>query len=73
MIEEELAQKSEIERFMEKRSTHAEAAIKLGLSQRQFRRILQRYRKVGASGLVSKKRGVTVEIRKRLDGAGGLL
>ena len=71
MTEEELARKSEIERVTEKRSTQSEAAIKLGLSQRQLRRILQRYRKEGVSGLVSKKRGVTVEIRKRLDGAGG--
>ena len=58
MTEEELARKSEIERVMEKRTTQAEAAIKLGLSERQFRRILQRYRKEGVSGLVSKKRGV---------------
>ena len=58
MTEEELARKSEIERVLEKRTTQAEAAIKLGLSQRQFRRILQRYRKEGVSGLVSKKRGV---------------
>ena len=58
MTEEELARKSEIERVLEKRTTQAEAAIKLGLSQRQLRRILQRYRKEGVSGLVSKKRGV---------------
>ena len=58
MNSKELARKSEIERVLEKRTTQAKAAIKLGLSQRQFRRILQRYRKEGVSGLVSKKRGV---------------
>ena len=58
MNNKELARKSEIERVLEKRTTQAKAAIKLGLSQRQFRRILQRYRKEGVSGLVSKKRGV---------------
>ena len=57
MTEEELTRKSEIERVLERRSTQAEAASKLGLSQRQFRRILKRFRKDGVSGLISKKRG----------------
>lgn len=57
MSKEELARKTEIERVTERRTTQAEAACRLGISQRHFRRILQRYRQEGLSGLVSKKRG----------------
>lgn len=58
MNNQELRRKTEIERVLEKRTTQSNAASKLGLSERQFRRILQSYRKEGVSGIVSKKRGI---------------
>ena len=41
----ELDRKSEIENVLEKRESQKEAALKLDISERQFRRILQCYRK----------------------------
>jgi transposase len=58
MSNEELHRKSEIENVLENRGSQKEAAHKLGISERHFRRILQRYRKEGLAGIVSKKRGV---------------
>ena len=57
MSNKELARKTEVERVIDHRITQKAAANKLGVTERQFRRILQRYREEGDSGLVSRKRG----------------
>lgn len=56
MTSKELARKTEVERALDHRNTQKEAAAKLGISERQFRRILRRYRQEGDEGLVSRKR-----------------
>ena len=58
MSNKELQRKSVIEGVLEKRESQREASIRLGISERHFRRILQRYRKEGVAGIVSKKRAV---------------
>jgi len=58
MSNEELLRKSAIEGVLERRESQKVVSVRLGISERQFRRILQRYRREGISGLVSKKRGV---------------
>ena len=57
MTRKELCRKTEVERVLDQRLTQREAASKLGVTERQFRRILKRYREEGDGGLVSKKRG----------------
>jgi len=57
MSKKELIRKTEVERVMEHRMTQKEAAMKLGVSERQFRRILRRYRQEGDEGLVTRQRG----------------
>lgn len=57
MSNKELARKTEVERVLDQRITQKEAAKKLEVSERQFRRILYRYRQEGDGGLVSRKRG----------------
>lgn len=57
MSDEELERKSQIERALEKRITQKEGAKKLGISERQMRRLTQRFKNEGAGGLVSRKRG----------------
>lgn len=57
MSNKELARKTEVERVLDHRITQKEAANRLGVTERQFRRILQRYRQEGDGGLVSRKRG----------------
>ena len=59
MSNKELARKTEVERAIDHRITQTAAACKLGISERQFRRIVQRYRQEGDKGLVSRKRGKT--------------
>ena len=44
-------------RVAEKRLTQREAAVILGVTDRQLRRIWKRYQAEGAAGLVSKRRG----------------
>lgn len=46
-----------MQRLDEKRLTQQEAAEMLGVGVRQVKRLLRTYRKAGASGLVSKRRG----------------
>ncbi len=43
MSSKELARKTEVERVIDHRITQREAANKLGVSERQIMRILQRY------------------------------
>ena len=58
MSNEELLRKSAIEGVLEIRESQKVVSARLGISERQFRRLLPRYRREGLSGLVSKKRGV---------------
>ena len=55
MTSKELARKTEVERALDHRITQKEAAVKLGKSERQFRRILRRYQQEADGGLVSRK------------------
>ena len=57
MTQEELHRKTIIEQAIDKRITQREGAFKLGVSERQFRRILSKYRQAGDIGLVSGHRG----------------
>jgi len=57
MTEEELKRKTIVEQVIDKRITQKEGARRVGISERQFRRILARYRKSGDLGLVSRRRG----------------
>jgi DNA-binding transcriptional regulator LsrR (DeoR family) len=54
MSGKELALKTKVEWAIDHRITQREAANKLGITERQFRRILQRYRQEGDGGLVSR-------------------
>ena len=57
MSTSELNRLEVIQRVIERRLTQAAAAISLGLSHRQLKRLVRRYRRDGAAGLVSGKRG----------------
>lgn len=57
MSNKEIERKTELERALDKRITQKEAALRLGLSERQVRRLIHSYRQEGVSGLVSVKRG----------------
>jgi len=57
MSKEELTRKTEVERALDQRITQKEAAKRIGVSERQFRRIMRRYKQEGDGGLVSRKRG----------------
>jgi Helix-turn-helix domain len=46
------------QRIEDRRLSQAQAATMLGLTDRQMRRLVQRYQKHGPEGLVSKKRGM---------------
>lgn len=48
-----------IQLVMERRLRHAQAADRLGVTERQIRRLVARYRAVGPAGLVSARRGQT--------------
>ncbi len=58
MSAQELDRLTVIERVLEKRLTQVEASKQLGVTTRQVRRLIGRYRQDGAAGLVSKKRGM---------------
>jgi transposase len=57
MSVKELNRLEVIKRVKEKRLVQKEAAEMLGVSERQIRRLLRRYRQAGVSGLVSQRRG----------------
>jgi transposase len=57
MTQEELDRKTIIEQAIEKRITQRGGAEKLGISERQIRRLIRRHRQDGDAGLVSKQRG----------------
>lgn len=57
MSHQELDRLSVIRSVSEKRLRQHEAAVRLGLSVRQVRRLVRRYRELGPSGLVSGHRG----------------
>jgi transposase len=58
MSAQELDRLTVIERVLEKRLSQVEAAKQLGVTPRQVRRLIKCYRREGAAGLVSKKRGM---------------
>lgn len=53
MTEEELQRKTIVEQALDKRITQKVGAEKLGMSERQFRRLIKQYRQNGSVGLVS--------------------
>jgi len=57
MSAKEMSRLEIVQRLEEKRLRQKEAAEILGLTVRQIKRLLSRYRKNGASGLVSQRRG----------------
>jgi transposase len=57
MSTKELSRLEVMQRLDEKRLKQAAAAELLGISKRQVKRLLRRFRQQGASGLVSKRRG----------------
>jgi hypothetical protein len=57
MTKEELQCKTIVEQAIAKRITQKEGAARLQTSERNFRRMLYRYRQDGDIGLVSKHRG----------------
>ena len=57
MSNREISRLEVMQRLKEKRLTQKEAAGMLGLSTRQVKRLWRAYRKKGAQGLVSKRRG----------------
>ncbi len=67
MTQEELNRKTIIEQTIDKRVTQREGANKLGISERQFRRLLKRYRERGDEGLVSGHRGKPSNHRMKAD------
>jgi transposase len=57
MSNRELTRLEAMQRLKDKRLTQKEAAQQLGISTRQMKRLWQAYRKEGAEGLVSARRG----------------
>ena len=57
MSQKELTRLEVMKRLQEKRMKQREAAEVLGLSVRQVKRLLKRYREAGSAGLVSQRRG----------------
>src|SRR5512133_1165310 len=57
MSTKELTRLEIMQRLSEKRLSQKEAATQLGVSIRQVKRLYQKYRKKGAQGLVSQRRG----------------
>lgn len=58
MSHSELTRLEILQRIEYRRLSQAQAATMLGLTDRQMRRLVQRYRAHGPEGLVSKKRGM---------------
>jgi hypothetical protein len=58
MSHNELNRLEILQRIDDRRLSQAQAATMLGLTPRQVRRLVSRYRGQGAEGLVSKKRGM---------------
>jgi transposase-like protein len=58
MSHSELTRLEILQLIEDRRLSQAQAATMLGLTDRQMRRLVQRYRVQGPEGLVSKKRGM---------------
>ncbi len=54
---QEIDRAAVVTQVVEKRLTQAQAAVQLGITVRQVRRLVVRYRDDGAAGLASRKRG----------------
>jgi transposase len=63
MSAKELSRLEVMQRLSQKRMSQKEAGRMLGLSTRQIKRVLKKYRKEGAAGLVSQHRGRTANNR----------
>jgi len=59
MSQQELTRLEVMQRLKDKRLVQKEAALQLGLSVRQVKRLWQRYKQQAAKGLVSQRRGKT--------------
>ncbi len=57
MTDEELKRKTYLDKAIDRRITQKAAAEALGISERQVRRLIRRYRQEGEAGLVSHRRG----------------
>ena len=57
MTQEELKRKTYLDKAIDRRMTQKAAAETLGISERQVRRLIRRYRQDGSKGLVSLQRG----------------
>jgi hypothetical protein len=57
MSHEEIGRLQILQRVTERRMTQATAPQALGLSYRQIKRLMARFRRQGAAGLISGKRG----------------
>ncbi|MFA5433627.1 MAG: ISNCY family transposase [Candidatus Paceibacterota bacterium] len=57
MTQEELKRKTYLDKAIDRRMTQKAAAEILGISERQVRRLIRRYRQDGSKGLVSLQRG----------------
>lgn len=52
-----------VEAVKERRLTQTQAAVRLSLSVRQVKRLCRAYRRRGAAGLISRKRGRDLHLR----------
>jgi len=59
MSAKELNRLEVMQKLSEKRMSQKEAALHLGVSVRQVKRLWQKYKKKGAQGLISQRRGKT--------------
>ena len=72
MSSKEISRLEVMQKLSEKRMSQKEAGRMLNLSTRQVKRLLKNYRKQGASGLISKRRGrksnncLTEEVKKKV-------
>lgn len=72
MSTKEMSRLEVVQRLAEKRLKEKEAAEILGLTVRQVKRLLKKYRQTGASGLISQRRGrisnhqLSVEVKQRV-------
>ena len=57
MSEQELSRLEVVQQVIDRRLTQRQAGQRLGLCDRQIRRLLTRYKRTGAAGLVSQRRG----------------
>jgi len=62
MTREELKRKTYLDKAIDRRITQKAAAETLGISERQVRRLIRRYRQDGDAGLMSQQRGLPTSV-----------